>query len=66
MAKGIVKWYNELKGFGFIETENEKDVFVHRTGLADPSRGLQTGDKVVFETEQGEKGLNATDVKPEE
>ena len=63
MAKGIVKWYNELKGFGFIETENGKDVFVHRSGLKDPNRGLQTGESVVFETEQGNKGLMAVDVK---
>lgn len=63
MAKGIVKWYNEMKGFGFIESENGEDVFVHRTGLTDPYRGIQTGDKVVYETKQGDKGLVAVDVK---
>lgn len=64
MAKGVVKWYNEVKGFGFIETENGTDIFVHRSGLVDPQNGLQTGDNVVFETKQGEKGLVAVDVKP--
>ena len=66
MATGVVKWYNEMKGFGFIETETGKDIFVHRTGLADPYKGLQTGEKVVFETEQGNKGTVAVDVKPAE
>lgn len=66
MAKGIVKWYNVMKGFGFIETEAGKDVFVHRSGLKDPYSGLQTGENVVFETEQGNKGLMAVDVKPED
>ncbi len=65
MAKGTVKWYNEMKGFGFIESENSPDIFVHRSGLVNPHNGLQTGDKVVFETKQGDKGLVAVDVKPE-
>ena len=65
MANGVVKWYNEMKGFGFIESESGQDVFVHRTGLIDPYSGIQTGDKVVFNTKQGDKGLVAVDVKSE-
>lgn len=64
MAKGKVKWYNEVKGFGFIEPENGEDIFVHRTGLYSPFLGLQPEQEVVFETKQGEKGLVAVNVKP--
>ena len=66
MTKGKVKWYNETKGFGFIETENGEDIFVHRTGLSNPYDGLQPDQKVVFETKQGEKGLMAINVKLED
>lgn len=64
MAKGKVKWYNEVKGFGFIEMENGDDVFVHRSGLTNSYDGLQPDQKVVFETKQGDKGLFAFNVKP--
>ena len=63
MTNGKVKWYNETKGFGFIESENGGDVFVHRTGLADSFAGLQPNQEVVFETQQGEKGPSAINVK---
>ena len=63
MAKGKVKWYNETKGFGFIELESGEDIFVHRTSLADRFAGLQPDQKVEFETKQGEKGIVAVNVK---
>lgn len=63
MATGKVKWYNEVKGFGFIEAEDGQDIFVHRTGLADSYAGLNEGQKVEFETKSGEKGLVAFNVK---
>lgn len=63
MTKGKVKWYNEVKGFGFIESENGEDIFVHRTGLVNSYDGLQPEQEVEFETKQGEKGLAAINVK---
>lgn len=63
MATGKVKWYNEVKGFGFIEPENGKDLFVHRSSLISPFAGLETDQKVEFDTKQGEKGLVAINVK---
>jgi CspA family cold shock protein len=63
MLKGKVKWYNEVKGFGFIETENGEDIFVHRTGLSSPYNGLEPDQEVEFETKQGDKGLSAINVK---
>ena len=63
MNKGKVKWYNESKGFGFIETEVGKDIFVHRSGLISPYSGLNPDQKVVFEIKQGDKGEIAYNVK---
>jgi len=63
MAQGKVKWYNDTKGFGFIEMEDGNDVFVHRTGLVDSYQGLDDGQEVTFEMKQGEKGPMAVDVK---
>ena len=63
MAKGKVKWYNETKGFGFIEQESGEDIFVHRTSLVDRFAGLQPDQEVEFETKQGEKGIVAVNVK---
>ena len=63
MAEGTVKWFNEQKGFGFIEQEEGPDVFVHFSGIeGDGFKTLNDGDKVTFNVEQGDKGPMATGV----
>lgn len=63
MANGTVKWFNDKKGFGFIEQENGSDVFVHHSAInADGYKSLKEGDKVTFDIEQGQKGPSATNV----
>jgi CspA family cold shock protein len=63
MANGTVKWFNDKKGFGFIEQEDGPDVFVHHSVInAAGFKSLKEGDKVTFETEQGEKGPRAVNV----
>ena len=63
MAEGIVKWFNESKGFGFIEQEDGPDVFVHFSAImADGFKSLNEGDRVMFDIEQGEKGPAAANV----
>jgi cold shock protein len=64
MATGTVKWFNEKKGYGFIEQEDGADVFVHHSGIdAQGFRTLNEGDRVTFDVEQGQKGLSAVNVK---
>jgi CspA family cold shock protein len=63
MKNGTIKWYNEVKGFGFIASEGGEDVFVHRSGLDDTYSGIQPEQEVTFETKQGDKGLFAVNVK---
>jgi len=59
--EGVVKFFNEAKGFGFIRrTDTSEDVFVHSSGLIDK---IRENDKVEFEQEQGKKGLNAVRVR---
>lgn len=61
MKTGTVKFFNEKKGFGFITPDDGgKDIFVHSSALKDQ---IREGDKVQFEEETGQKGLNATNVK---
>ena len=59
MIKGTVKFFNDAKGFGFIKSEDGEEIFVHATGLRDD---IRENDEVVFETQQGKKGLNAVNV----
>ena len=59
---GKVKWYNPRKGFGFIESEDGNDIFVHRTSVPE-GIFLNEGDAVEFETEEGDKGKKAINVK---
>ena len=61
MKNGTVKFFNESKGFGFIKDESSgQDIFVHSSGLKE---NIAENDKVVFEVEQGKKGLNAVNVR---
>jgi len=63
MANGIVKWFNERKGYGFIEQEDSPDVFVHHSGInASGFKTLKEGDRVRFDIEQGQKGPAAVNV----
>ncbi len=66
MAKGTVKWFNDSKGFGFIEQEGGgEDVFVHHSAIqADGYRTLKEGQSVEFEISRENKGLRAANVKP--
>jgi len=63
MANGIVKWFNDSKGFGFIEQEDGKDVFVHHSSINSSGfKSLNEGDRVSFEVEDGQKGPSAVNV----
>ncbi|SEA44678.1 cold-shock protein [Pedobacter hartonius] len=60
MKNGTVKFFNSEKGFGFIKDENGKEIFVHVSGLIDE---IRENDEVVFDEQEGKKGLNAVNVK---
>jgi CspA family cold shock protein len=61
MSKGTVKFFNEIKGFGFIkDSESSKEYFVHSSGLTE---NVRENDEVTFDLQEGKKGLNAVNVK---
>ncbi len=63
MARGTVKWFNDTKGFGFIQQESGEDVFVHYTSIGgDGFKTLKEGEEVEFEITQGPKGPQASEV----
>ena len=63
MFKGTVKWFNNQKGYGFIQDESGKDIFVHYPGLNMPGfKSLEEGNEVEFDIVQGEKGPQASNV----
>ena len=64
-ATGSVKWFNEAKGFGFLEQDNGQDVFVHFCAIAGSGfKTLAEGQRVKFNVEKGPKGPQASDVQP--
>ncbi len=64
MSEGKVKWFNESKGFGFIETDEGKDVFVHFSAIqGNGFKTLTEGQRVSFDIEKGQKGPAAANVK---
>lgn len=65
MPQGIVKWFNDAKGYGFITQEDGGDIFVHYTAIQQEGfKSLKEGDNVEFEVSQGPKGLQAANVRP--
>ena len=63
LQRGVVKWFNDAKGFGFIEHENGKDVFIHYSVIeSEGYKTLKDGEEVEYELGDGDKGLHATKV----
>jgi CspA family cold shock protein len=64
MAEGTVKWFNDSKGFGFIEQDNGPDVFVHFSAIGgDGFKSLAEGQRVTFDVVDGQKGPQASNVE---
>jgi CspA family cold shock protein len=64
LAEGTVKWFNDRKGYGFINQENGQDVFVHYSSIDAPGfKTLSEGDRVSFNVEQSERGPEAKNVR---
>ncbi|MFW3653166.1 cold-shock protein [Vagococcus fluvialis] len=64
MAQGTVKWFNAEKGFGFITQENGEDVFAHFSAIqSEGFKTLEEGQAVTFEVEEGQRGLQATNIE---
>ncbi|MFT5728708.1 MAG: CspA family cold shock protein [Desulforhopalus sp.] len=64
MVEGTVKWFNNSKGFGFIEQDGGKDVFVHHSSIQmEGFKSLEEGTKVIFDLVEGQKGPSAENVK---
>jgi CspA family cold shock protein len=64
MANGKVKWFNDAKGFGFLEQDNGDDVFCHFSAITGEGfKSLQEGDEVIFDVVKGPKGLQAANVR---
>jgi len=64
VAEGTVKWFNDSKGFGFIEQDNGPDVFVHFSAIqSDGFKSLAEGDRVAFDVAQGQKGPQSSNVR---
>ncbi len=64
MANGVVKWFSNKKGFGFIEQENGGDIFVHYSAITmEGYKTLAEGDRVSFDVEEGDRGPSAKNVK---
>ncbi|MBN2515149.1 MAG: cold shock domain-containing protein [Deltaproteobacteria bacterium] len=63
MPEGIVKWFNDKKGYGFIQQDNGEDLFVHHTSINMPGfKTLTEGERVSFEVAEGDRGPAATNV----
>ncbi len=63
MANGTVKWFNATKGFGFISSEDGQDLFAHFSAIqSDGFRSLDEGQKVEFDVEEGQRGLQAVNI----
>ncbi len=63
MYQGTVKWFNDVKGYGFIQIDNGEDVFVHQSAIQNNGyRSLKEGQKVSFDIEKGQKGKQAVNV----